>query len=70
MKYIAANFEILIDMKPWIQNMLNQKKYKTHGTRTCIKRKKIIHGKFFNFCSDKYVYKRIPKDENLPMKGF
>ena len=28
MKYIAANFEILIDMKPWIQNMLNQKKYK------------------------------------------
>ena len=28
MKYIAANFEILLDMKPSIQNMLNQKKYK------------------------------------------
>ena len=59
MKYIAANFEILIDMKPWIQNMLNQKKYKTHGTRTCIKRKKIIHGKFFDFYCSKAVHSHL-----------
>ena len=41
-----------------------------HGTRTCIKRKKIDYGKFFDFCAEKYIYKRIPKDENPPMKGF
>ena len=28
MKCIAANFEILLDMKLSIENMLNQKKYK------------------------------------------
>ena len=28
----------------------------THGTRTCIKRKKITYGKFFDFCAEKCVY--------------
>ena len=28
----------------------------THGIRICIKRKKIIHGKFFDFCAEKCVY--------------
>ena len=28
----------------------------THGTRTCIKRKKIDYGKFFDFCAEKCVY--------------
>ena len=42
----------------------------THGTRTCIKRKKIDYGKFFDFCADKYICKRIPKDENPSIKGF
>ena len=28
----------------------------THGTRTCIKRKKIHYGKFFYFWSEKCVY--------------
>ena len=42
----------------------------SHGTRTCIKRKKIHYGNFFDFCADKYIYKRIPKDENPHMKGF
>ena len=41
----------------WDQNMHQEKK-------------KIVHGKFFDFCADKYIYKRIPKDENPPMKGF
>ena len=27
----------------------------THGTRTCIKRKKIIHGKFLDFCAEKCI---------------
>ena len=27
----------------------------SHGTRTCIKRKKIIHGKFFYFCAEKCI---------------
>ena len=27
-----------------------------HGIRICIKRKKIIHGKFFDFCAEKCVY--------------
>ena len=27
-----------------------------HGTRTCIKRKKIDYGKFFDFCAEKCVY--------------
>ena len=26
------------------------------GTRTCIKRKKIDYGKFFDFCAEKCVY--------------
>ena len=26
-----------------------------HGTRTCIKRKKMYYGKFFDFCADKYI---------------
>ena len=42
----------------------------THGTRTCIKRKKKYYGNFFDFCAEKYIYKMIPKDENPPMKGF
>ena len=28
----------------------------SHGTRTCIKRKKIDYGKFFDFCAEKCVY--------------
>ena len=28
----------------------------THGTRICIKRKKITYGKFFDFCAEKCVY--------------
>ena len=28
----------------------------THGTRTCIKRKKNTYGKFFDFCAEKCVY--------------
>ena len=40
------------------------------GTRTCIKRQKIAYGKFFDFWADEYIYKRIPEDENPPMKGF
>ena len=28
----------------------------SHGTRTCIKRKKIHYGKFFDFCAEKCVY--------------
>ena len=43
---------------------------RAHGTRTCIKRQKIAYGKFFDFWADEYIYKRIPKDENPPMKGF
>jgi len=27
----------------------------SHGTRTCIKRKKIVHGKFFDFCAEKCI---------------
>ena len=27
-------------------------RYRAHGTRTCIKRKKIIYGKFFDFCAE------------------
>ena len=42
----------------------------THGTRTCIKRQKIAYGNFFYFWADEYIYKRIPEDENPPMKGF
>ena len=41
-----------------------------HGTRTCIKRQKIAYGKFFDFWADEYIYKRIPEDENPPIKGF
>ena len=29
---------------------------RAHGTRTCIKRKKITYGKFFDFCAEKCVY--------------
>ena len=29
---------------------------RSHGTRTCIKRKKIDYGKFFDFCAEKCVY--------------
>ena len=29
---------------------------RAHGTRTCIKRKKIDYGKFFDFCAEKCVY--------------
>ena len=43
---------------------------RAHGTRTCIKRQKIAYGKFFDFWADEYIYKRIPEDENPPMKGF
>ena len=32
--------------------------------------KKIHYGNFFYFCAHEYIYKRIPKDENPPMKGF
>ena len=32
--------------------------------------KKLSMVNFFDFCADKYIYKRIPKDENPPMKGF
>ena len=42
----------------------------SHGTRTCIKRQKIAYGKFFDFWADEYIYKRIPEDENPPIKGF
>ena len=42
----------------------------SHGTRTCIKRQKIAYGKFFDFWADDYIYKRIPEDENPPIKGF
>ena len=28
----------------------------SHGIRICIKRKKIIYGKFFDFCAEKCVY--------------
>ena len=30
-------------------------KASTHGTRTCIKRKKIHYGKFFDFCAEKCI---------------
>ena len=30
--------------------------FSSHGTRTCIKRRKIVHGKFFDFCAEKCVY--------------
>ena len=32
--------------------------------------KKIGYGKCFDFCADKYIYLRIPKDENPLIKGF
>ena len=40
------------------------------GREHASREKKIDYGKFFDFCADKYIYKRIPKDENPPMKGF
>ena len=41
-----------------------------HGTRTCIKRKKIHYGNFFDFCAEKCIQNQIPRDQNPPMKGF
>ena len=38
-----------------LTNVLQPKQH-SHGTRTCIKRKKIVHGKFFDFCAEKCVY--------------
>ena len=42
----------------------------SHGTRTCIKRKKNTYGKFFDFCAEKCVYNLIPRDQNPPIRGF
>ena len=33
-------------------------------------REKITYGKFFDFCAEKCVYNKIPRDQNPPMKGF
>ena len=59
--------------------MVNSHKYQpltkvsgnSHGTRTCIKRKKIDYGKLFDFCADKYIYiKGFQKMKIRPLKGF
>ena len=42
----------------------------SHGTRTCIKGKKMYYGKFFDFCAEKCIQNQIPRDQNPPMKGF
>ena len=42
----------------------------THGTRTCIKRKKIAYGKFFDFRAQKCIQNQIPEDQNGTIKGF
>ena len=42
----------------------------THGTRTCIKRKKIAHGNFFDFRLLKRIWKWVPRDQNRGLRGF
>ena len=39
-----------------LQVNISSARNSSHGTRTCIKRKKINYGKFFNFCAEKCVY--------------
>ena len=42
----------------------------SHGTRTCIKRKKVIHGKFFDFCAENLSRIRFQEIKIRPWKGF
>ena len=42
----------------------------SHGSWTCIKRKEITHGNFFDFHAQKWLMNKIPRDQNRAMRGF
>ena len=51
--------QIIANLSFWSCRHLKSKTYlvsiTSHGTRTCIKRKKITHGNFFDFCAEKCI---------------
>jgi len=54
MKNMSDNYNYIYKYK--YNNEMAKVRRNPHGTRTCIKRKNIHYGKFFDFCAEKCVY--------------
>ena len=52
----VRSYKNILDNDDEIKIPLARVTRNAHGIRICIKRKKIIHGKFFDFCAEKCVY--------------